>query len=173
MSRFAAAVVAIAVGASGALAGCSGPEPPKLTPQRAAIRAVSTSGLDLAVQIDAYNPNAFALTTRSVQAKLTLDGRLPLGPVSLPHGVDLAPKKTTRLDVPLSLRWTDLAGVAALAASGRDVPFAVEGTMEIGGKSLRVSLPFKMNGTLTNADLVKATMSSLPKIPGLPIPGVQ
>ena len=82
--------------------------------------------------------------------------------------VSLPAQKRTRIDVPLSVKWTDLSGLLVLAASNRGVPYELDGTVELGGESLSVDVPFKMGGTIPHDELVKATIKSLPKIPGLP-----
>jgi LEA14-like dessication related protein len=151
-----------------AIAGCSGPEPPTLTPVSGAITSVSPTGIGLRVKLEAYNPNSFGLTTRDVTAKVTLDGRYDVGTVTIKHALELPSKKRTPLDIPVTVAWRDLAGLAGLAASGRDVPYAVEGTVAIGGEKLNVDVPFRIAGSLTQKELLQATMSSLPKLPSLP-----
>jgi LEA14-like dessication related protein len=151
-----------------ASAGCSGPEPPTLTPVSGAITSVSPAGLGLRVKLEAYNPNSFALTTRDVTAKVTLDGRYDAGTVTIRHPLDLPAQKRTPLDIPVTMTWRDLTGLAGLAAAGRDLPYAVEGTVAIGGEKLNVNVPFRIAGTVTQKQLLQATMSSLPQIPGLP-----
>jgi len=151
-----------------ALAGCSGPEPPTLTPVSGAITSVSPAGLGLRVKLEAYNPNSFALTTRDVTAKVTLDGRYDAGTVTLRHTLELPAQKRTAVDIPVTMTWRDLTGLAGLAAAGRDIPYAVEGTVAVGGEKLNVNVPFRIAGTVTQKQLLQATMSSLPQIPGLP-----
>lgn len=151
-----------------ATAGCSGPEPPTLTPVSGAITSVSPSGLGMRVKLEAYNPNSYRLTTRDITAKVTLDNRYDAGTVTIPHALELPAQKRTALDIPVTVSWRDLAGLAGLAAAGRDVPYVVEGTVAIGGEKLNVDVPFKIAGTVTQKQLLQATMSSLPQIPGLP-----
>jgi LEA14-like dessication related protein len=151
-----------------AVAGCSGPEPPTLTPVSGTITSVSPAGLGLRVKLEAYNPNSFGLTTRDLNAKVTLDGRYDAGTVTSRHAIELPAQKRTPIDIPVTMTWRDLTGLAGLAASGRDVPYTVEGTVAIGGEKLNVNVPFRIAGTVTQKQLLDATMSSLPKIPGLP-----
>jgi len=103
-----------------------------------------------------------------VNAKVTLDGRYDAGTVSLSHPLDLPAQKRTLLDIPVTMTWRDLTGLAGLAAAGRDIPYAVEGKVAIGGEKLNVDVPFRIAGTVTQKQLIQATMSSLPQIPGLP-----
>ncbi|MCK6588491.1 MAG: LEA type 2 family protein [Polyangiaceae bacterium] len=154
-----------------AITGCSGPEPPTLTPVSGTITSVSPTGLGLRVKLEAYNPNSFGLTTRDVTAKVTLDGRYDVGTVTMTHALELPAQKRTPLDIPVTMAWRDLAGLAGLAASGRDIPFAVEGTVALGGEKLNINVPFRITGTVTQKQLLQATIGSLPQIPGLPALG--
>ena len=162
-ARFAAPLLAAL-----AMVSCSGPEPPTLTPVSGAITSVSPAGLGLRVKLEAYNPNSFGLTTRDVTAKVTLDGRYDAGTVTIRHALDLPAQKRTALDIPVTMTWQDLAGLAGLAAAGRDIPYTVEGTVAVGGEKLNVNVPFRIAGSVTQKQLLQATMSSLPQIPGLP-----
>jgi LEA14-like dessication related protein len=162
-ARFAAPLLAAL-----AMVSCSGPEPPTLTPVSGTITSVSPAGLGLRVKLEAYNPNSFGLTTRDVTAKVTLDGRYDAGTVTIRHALDLPAQKRTALDIPVTMTWQDLAGLAGLAAAGRDIPYTVEGTVAIGGEKLNVNVPFRIAGSVTQKQLLQATMSSLPQIPGLP-----
>lgn len=151
------------------LAACSRPEPPTLTPEAAAVTGITTQGIDLRVQIGVYNPNGSDLSTRSLKAAVRLDGRYDLGTVTVPAPLKLPAKQRTRLDVPLTAKWKDVAGIAALAAQGRGIPYEVDGTVAIGGETLNVDVPFRLTGTMTQDQLVQAVQRSLP---GLPLPGL-
>jgi LEA14-like dessication related protein len=161
-----ALVLALAV----ALAGCSQPEPPKLTPEQAKVTSISPAGIALNVRLEAYNPNSVDLSARKVVARVKLDGRIDLGTVKVPTALNLPAQRRTKLDVPLSLKWSDLSFVIALATSNRSVPYEVDGTVELGGDAFSVDVPFRMGGTISHDELVRATANSLPKIsiPGIP-----
>ncbi|WP_437816394.1 LEA type 2 family protein [Sorangium sp. So ce1078] len=152
------------------LVACSRPEPPTLKPEVAAVTAVTAQGIDLRVQIQAYNPNGIDLTTRSMKATVLLDGKIDVGTVTVPTPLKLPAKQWTRIDAPLSVKWQDLTSVAALAAQSRGVPYQVNGTVAIGGETLNVDLPFRLAGTITHEQLVTVIGNSLP---GLPLPGLR
>ncbi|MEP7121396.1 MAG: LEA type 2 family protein [Byssovorax sp.] len=152
------------------LVACAKPVPPRLTPLSARVTAVSTAGIDVEIKLDAENPNAAALTARSITATITLDGRYLLGTVTVPHRVSLPAHSTTTIDVPVSSRWADLAAIVNLATSGKDVPYKVEGTMDVGGDTLSVSVPFEVGGIVTRAQLTQAMLKSLPQLPMM-VPG--
>lgn len=153
-----------------ALVACAKPEPPRLTPLSARVTAISAQGIDADLKLEAENINDSDLSARSVTATITLDGRVTLGSVTVPHAIKLPAHKKTTIDVPVSSRWKDLSGLMTLAAAGKDVPYTVDGTVELGGDTLHLQVPFRVAGIVTRAQLTQATLSSLPKIPGL-IPG--
>jgi hypothetical protein len=67
--------------------------------------------------------------------------------------------------VPVTLVLRDLPVVVGLALSNRDLSYDVDGTVNVGGDSLNVNLPFHLTGALTHEQLLKATMNSLPRFP--------
>lgn len=166
---FAAVVFALAL----ALVGCSKPEPPRLTPLSAKLTSISTLGIDVDLKLDAENVNDSDLSARSVTATIVVDGRIALGTVTVAHAIKLPAHKKTTLDVPVSSRWKDLSGLVSLAsAAGKDVPYTVDGSVELGGETLHVQVPFHVVGVLTREQLTQAMLNSLPKIPGL-LPGAR
>jgi LEA14-like dessication related protein len=156
-----------------AASACKKPEPPTLTPEQGKITSLSTEGIGLTARFDAYNPNDLELAAKAVQAHVVLDGKVDLGTLRVPTGVRLPAKKHTTIDVPLSVKWSDLGALARLALEPRAIPFTIDGSVELGGDSFSVNVPYTIKGTITHEQLVSAARSSLPKIPGLPqIPGL-
>jgi len=149
-----------------AFAACARPEPPTLVAKQATVTGVTLAGVDLRLQVEAHNPNGFDLTARTVTAKVTLDGKYDVGTVTVPSGVTLPAGKSTMLDVPTSVKWTDLSQLVALAAANRPIPFTVAGTAAIGGEKLNVDVPFRIDGTMTPEQLGQAATRSL-GIPGM------
>jgi LEA14-like dessication related protein len=144
---------------------CSRPQPPTLAPQRAEVTSIGTAGLSLLVQMAAYNPNRFGLSVRSVTATVTLDGRLKLGEVTVNKAIDLPAGQWTRIDVPLSIAWTDLPSIVALAVTGRTVAYTVDGRVDIGGDVIHVDLPFHLAGEIKPEQLAALAIRMLPKLP--------
>src|SRR5690348_10601201 len=82
---------------------CSKPQPPQLTPQSATVLAVRPTGIDVRVQLDAYNPNRIPLAAQSVQAKLTLAHQYDVANVTVPSAVSMPAQQHTTLATDLSL----------------------------------------------------------------------
>ena len=157
-------VVALASGA------CSKPEPPTLQPKEARVNAVGVAGVDMLVRLEVTNPNGFTLSARSVTGKAKLDGKWDLGTMTLSKPFTLPAKQATTLDVPMSLPWSDVSTVGALAMATQPVPYVVEGTVTIGGETINVDLPYKLEGTITREQIVGAALKGLSTLPGLSPP---
>lgn len=148
-------------------AGCSKPAPPTLTPQRVTVNGVDASGLALTVSISAANPNSADLTVSDVSSHVTVANH-DVGTVTVPQSLTLPAGKTTNIDVPVKVSWSDMSLVAQLAASNAPVPYSVDGTLELGGSLLHVGVPFQLNGSIPHQQIVGAVMHSLPTMPTLP-----
>jgi LEA14-like dessication related protein len=151
------------------LVGCSKPKAPTLTPESTEITSVTPTGIGVRVTLSAHNPNDFALNTRNVKGTITLGNKVTLGPMEKPHGVGLPANKATSVSVEFQATWEQAAQLAQLATSGPTVPYVVEGTITVGGKSLNVDLPFTIKGEVSQTQLIAAGLKGLPSIPGLPV----
>ncbi|MCU0693761.1 MAG: LEA type 2 family protein [Polyangiaceae bacterium] len=163
-------VFLLALGSMVVLAGCSKPRPPTITPDTTTITSVSPAGLGVRATLDVTNPNDFSLSTQAVTATISVGDKVKLGPVTKPHGVSLPANQTTKVEVDLAATWNQAAELAQLAVGELTIPFVVEGKVALGGKSLNVQLPFRIEGTVSRAQLLSAGIKGLPSIPGLPLP---
>lgn len=151
-----------------ALFGCEKPSPPKIEPESAVVKSVDASGLTVEVTLDAHNKNSVPLYTRSVTAKIMLDGKIDLGEVEVPTELKLPSKKHTAVVAPLTLKWKDVLAIGLLAAQKPVIPFTVKGTADVGTDDLNFEVPFETDGTLTREQLSAITAKSIPTIPKLP-----
>jgi LEA14-like dessication related protein len=148
-----------------ALVACGRPKAPTITPEKGELTAIGPDGIHLLLHLNVENPNRFDLAARSVTARVVLDGKHEVGSVALSQPFQLPARQVTRLSVPTTLALRDVPVVLALAASSRDVTYDANGTVNIGGDSLNVNLPFHLSGALTHQQLLQATMNSLPRLP--------
>jgi LEA14-like dessication related protein len=151
-----------------ALGACSKPEPPTITPISGRITSISPSGMSVEAKLEGYNPNSFDITVKSFTAKVTLDDKYDIGTVTERKAIELPSKKKKQFDVPISLKWHDVAALAPLALSNRDVPYVAEGSVKVKAESIELEVPFKVNGIVTHAQISQAVGRSIPQIPGLP-----
>jgi LEA14-like dessication related protein len=153
------------------LVGCSRPSPPTIRPEKVAVTAITETGIELQVELEAVNPNRVDLSARSVTAKVTLNGNYELGTITVPSGINLPAGKPTELDIPLTMKWNDLAALAGLASVKESaIPYTVEGTVTLGGDLIHADVPFRMDGSLAKDQLIAAALRSLPPLPFLGLP---
>lgn len=160
--RYHQGVRALFLVASVLAASCSKPSPPTLAPESVSVTRLDPTGIALDLRMSATNPNSVDLTTSGVSSHLVVDKSHDVGTVTLPRTIDLAAGKTTSIDVPVALKWTDVALLAQLAMSTGAIPFAVDGSLELGGNLLHVAVPFHFEGAITHAQILGAMMNSLP-----------
>jgi LEA14-like dessication related protein len=158
MIRAAAALLLAAV----LSAGCSKPAPPTLVPEKVVVTRVDLTGIALDIVVDATNPNSVDLTASGMSSHLVVQKTHDVGTVTVPKAMTLPAGKTTKLDVPVALSWSDLGLLAQLAATTGSVPYTVEGKLEMGGELLHVGVPFHLEGAITHEQLAGAVLNSLP-----------
>lgn len=146
------------------LVACSRPQPPAIIPEKVTITSIGSGGIGVLLELGLQNPNSIDLAGRSVTAKVVLDGQHDLGSITVPNGIKLPAGKQTDLSLPLSLPWKDLTALLTLAAASRDIPYDIDGTITVGSDTFHADLPFHLKGVLTHAQLVQATVNSIPRL---------
>ena len=150
---------------------CSKPLPPQLTPKEAKVTAIDPTGFDMRVKLEAFNPNGFVLEVQSVTAHVVVDGTHDLGTVTASQPISLPANSRTLIEVPINVKWKGAANFVTIASSKKPIPYVVDGTATVGGASLNVDVPFKLQGVITPEQLQQAGLKSLQAIPafqGLP-----
>jgi hypothetical protein len=102
-------------------------------PEKVSLTKINLVGIELLAELSVENPNAIDLEADSATAKVVLDGKHHLGPVDVPHEVELPSKQRTLLDVPLAMDWKDVTVIAILIALQRNVPYDVDGSVTLEG----------------------------------------
>ena len=132
---------------------CSKPEPPKITPHAARVTSVTPLGVELALELDVENKNAFPLIVQEVTGTLKLGAGVEVGRArSEPKG---------SVPAALSVPWTQLGALAPLAASGKPVPYTFDGTAKMGSAKINFDVPFTVKGEITQAQAVQAGIRGL------------
>jgi LEA14-like dessication related protein len=157
-----AATVAATLAAGGTA--CSRPAPPTLVPDRVSITGMSLTTIDLDVTLSVTNPNSIDLVARNLTAHVVIGGKYDVGTVDIPVTTVLAAEKATKLDVPLTVKVTDIAPLAKLAMSSAAIPYTVDGTVGLGGDLLHVDLPYRLSDSVPRDQIVRATLGSLPML---------
>jgi hypothetical protein len=156
-------VRALLVATAALVVGCSKPSPPTLAPEQVSVTRIDVTGIALDLAMSATNPNSVDLTASAVSTHVVVDKTHDVGSVTLPNTITLPAGKTTKLDVPVTLKWSDVGLLAQLAASTGAVPYSVDGTLEMGGNLLHVAVPFHFEGSISREQILGAMMNSLPK----------
>jgi LEA14-like dessication related protein len=160
--RYRSRMRSILLGVAFAAVGCSKPAPPTVVPDQATMTSVDMVAVHLDVTLTATNPNAIDLPVRDVTAKIVVGKKYDLGTATIANAATLPAGKATKLDVPIAVKWTDMSALAQLAATSTAIPFTVDGTVDLGGDLLAVSVPFHLDGTVSHDQLVGAALNSLP-----------
>ena len=145
--------------------GCNRPKPPTITPEKGELTSIGPDGIHLTLHLRVENPNSFDLSARSATGRVLLEGKYEVGSVALAQPFRLPAGQASRLSVPTTLALRDVPVILGLAASNRDLTYDVDGTVNVGGDSINVNLPFHLSGAITHEQLLRATMNSLPRLP--------
>ena len=150
--------------AIGLVCSCA-PRKPSVTPNSVQVTGVGLAGVNLSVDLSAYNPNGFSLTVQSVSGRIVLNDAVPLGSATVPTSVRLPANGWQRFLVDLQLPWLNLPAALAIAHVQQQVPYTFEGNATVGGK-IRITVPVQMQGTVPARDLLRASVG----MPGLSVP---
>jgi LEA14-like dessication related protein len=139
---------------------CRQPKPPTIRPHLARVTGVSAAGIDLEVQLDVFNPNAFPLAAEAVKGTLFLAGGRRLGEGSANPRSSIAADGSSLVACQVHVAWADVGAVLPLLMSER-IPYELRGDVTLGGRSINVTLPFTFSGELDRAELLRAGLRGL------------
>jgi LEA14-like dessication related protein len=139
-----------------ALLHCARPVAPTLTPRVARVAAVSASGLDLEIEVQVDNPNAFDLHAQSVTGTVYVgSGRQRLAHGSSHPGQTIPARGSVVVPSRVHVAWTDATAIAPLLVQEK-VPYILQGDVTLGSEDWNVTLPFSITGDLSRAQLLAA-----------------
>jgi hypothetical protein len=155
-----------------ALFGCS-PKPaiPQIVPIGTTVNPAPPCGvLVVAVDLDVYNPNAFALTGYAVESYLTINSINPVPELRSNIAMPLAPKSHTTLHVPVGVHVDD---ILYRPQGDRPVPFVLSGTLGTqradGTGEPLPKAGYRVSGSISRADF-GTLMANAPRPGGCPGP---
>lgn len=151
-TRLRAALAGLAV--MGAVA-CSRPQPPTLTPEVARVAQVSSSGIDLDVEVRVDNPNTFALHTRSVSGTLYVADGQKLGAGAAQPEQSIPAGGSALVPSRIHIAWQDVSALAPLLLKAT-VPYTFQGDVTLGSEDFNITLPFSLDGQLSRSQLLSA-----------------
>jgi LEA14-like dessication related protein len=135
---------------------CAKPKPPELTPRSVQVSALKPDGVELTLQLDAHNPNAFPIIANEVTGVFELRGGTELGRGQSAGAFTIPGEQTQPLSATLEVRWKSLSLLAPYALAAKPLPYRLRGTARIGGEHLNVDVPYTIEGELTPEQVMQA-----------------
>ncbi len=145
---------------------CSKPKPPELTPRSVQVSAITPESVELAVLLDARNPNAFPILASSVTASVALQDGTPLGTGSSTEPISIPGDGTAPITCKLAVRFSSGSALLPYAMAMKPLPYRLNGTAKIGGEHLNVDVPFTIDGVLTPEQVAVAGLRGATKLLG-------
>ena len=141
------------------ISACAGLGRPSVTPQTPEVTGVSTSGLELGVDLKVDNPNPFPLVANEVKGTLFLAGdkRVGTGSASLDKAIDA--KASGNVQSRLDIAWSSASALKEFVGKST-VPYTFKGELGVSGGPVNVSVPFELRGEL-HRDQIAALGGSL------------
>ncbi len=146
-----AAVAALIAGIA-----CDTLKAPEIVPSNVTTAKITTTGAELETTVNAYNPNANALTATGVETKVTIGGKPNVARAVVTDPMTLPPGQRITLKIPIHVEWTDPAAIAALAEAKKPADYVVEGMVQFIGNGKAIQTQLKVTGTMTSAELAQA-----------------
>lgn len=125
-------------------------QPPTVRFDRAAFRAASFEALDVDLIFNVTNPNMLGAQLDGYAIDFQVDG-LTLLDGTVDQAVDLGAGATTKLVLPVSVRWEEIAGKVSDWSSGQvpdTVPWSAKGSVAAVTPIGTFDLPFDVGGKL-------------------------
>lgn len=117
--------------------GCKTPE---VNVKSALLKKLTTSRLDVGLNLDVFNPNEYELPINGVDWKLDLFQN-PFNDGAVQLSRNIGPLRNTAVEVPLGMTYNAVAvGVTSFLTS-RNIPWGLDGgvTFRLGGQPMRVA----------------------------------
>ena len=128
---------------------CAGCATPEANVKSADLRSLSMQELDVGLTLDLYNPNEYSIPVEGIDWRLSLfdnpvangranpDARIPAG-------------GRTDVDVPITLRLSDLADTAQQLIRASQIPYLLSGRVHFQVPTGTVSVDFRRDGQWRN-----------------------
>jgi len=97
--------------------------------------------------VEVQNPNRFSLQFQSLEYRFFLDGRESAkGKYAEPF--EVPPSSTEEVAIPLTIGFNDLGSHLKKVIKGKDIPYRIEGTLQLKALWGSLAIPFNKKGTL-------------------------
>jgi hypothetical protein len=140
--------------------GCQKPQPPTVVPRVVRVAGVTATGMDFDVELDVHNPNNFPIAAEAVEGTLFVGADHELGRGSANPRASIAAGATGPVSSRIHIDWANITALAPLLTAEK-VPYQFRGEVVLGGKTIRLGIPFTLSGELTRSQLLEAGMRGL------------
>ncbi len=127
-------------------AACSAPT---VNLKQADLKNITTAAMNLGLAFDVSNPNQYTLPLKRLDWNIDLF-KSPFTNGALNLGKQVAAGRTSRLDVPLNIRFPRSAGAVQSILSGRAIPWALGGKVNFETPIGPINVNFAKDGTWQN-----------------------
>ena len=107
----------------------------------------SFTEMNLLIGLDVQNPNRFDLTLKSFECTLYLKNE-ETGKGRLENELLIPSSSTTRIQVPIDVKFKDLGGNLKAILTGGDLPYKIEGTADVRTAFGSLHFPFSREGPI-------------------------
>jgi LEA14-like dessication related protein len=145
-------------------AACSKPKPPSLTPRSASVSAIKPDGVQLALVLAAHNPNGFPIIASRVTGTFELRDGTALGTAESRKSFTIPAEGDADLEALLDVRFNSMSALVPYALAAKPVPYRLRGSAQLGGESLNIDVPFSIDGQLTAAQVMAASVNGAAKL---------
>jgi LEA14-like dessication related protein len=146
---------------------CSNLGRPAVTPQPPSVTGISSSGLELGVELKVDNPNPFPLVANDIEGTLFLAGDKRVGTASAKLDEPIAAEGSGNVQSRLDIAWSSAGALREFIGKSK-VPYTFKGELGVSGGPVRASVPFELRGELDREQLAAIGGSLLTPILGGP-----
>ncbi len=107
----------------------------------------SFTEMNLLIGLDVQNPNRFDLTLKSFECTIYLKNE-ETGKGRLENELLIPSSSTTRIQVPIDVKFKDLGGSLKAMLTGGDLPYKIEGKADVRTAFGSLNLPFSKEGSI-------------------------
>jgi LEA14-like dessication related protein len=120
-------------------------EKPSFVLRGVVISPRSFTEMKLLVGLDVQNPNRLDLTLKSFECTIYIKNE-EIGKGRLENEILILSSSTTRVDVPVDVKFRDLGGSLKLIFTGGSLPYRIEGKADVGTAFGSLRFPFSEEG---------------------------
>lgn len=129
-----------------ALSGCA---TPTAQLKDVLLERLTTTGMQVGLVLDLFNPNEFGLPLDTVDWRLNLF-QSPFAAGIANFGRQIAAQSNTRVDVPIGVQFADVAASVGQVLSSRTIPWGVGGVCNFRLPTGPLTVDFEQSGSWLN-----------------------